>query len=227
MDYWTKHGCRRGKNTLMKKIAILGGGGLAKEFIEVLELCGYSLYGIFAKENRLKDVPYHGYLGELLLLRNEFDAVVIAVGGVNTEGITNRKKLIDFLSENAISTLTLISPNTTISKSAIIDEGCYIHHLCAISCDAHIGAHSLINTGAMIGHDVQIGENCTISPNAFIGGDVTIGRNTLIGAGVLIKQGVSIGENCIIGMGTIIQRSIPDNMLLTHNLAKPIAVHSY
>lgn len=208
----------------MKKIAIIGGGGLAKEFIEIIDMCGHSLYGIFSRENHLKNIPYHGYLDELLVLKDEFDAVVLAVGGVNTEGMANRKELIAFLSENAIPFATLISPNTTISKSVILEEGCYVHHQSAISCDAHIGAYTMVNTAAMIGHDVHIGENCSISPRAFIGGNVTIGNNTLIGAGALLKQGITIGEGCIIGMGTIVQRSMPAHTLLTHNLTKPVSL---
>jgi sugar O-acyltransferase (sialic acid O-acetyltransferase NeuD family) len=209
----------------MKKIAIIGGGGLAKEYIEVLEMCSYLPYGIFAKENHLKNIPYYGYLNELISLKKEFDGVVLAIGGINAEGIHNRKKVIDFLTENAIPSLTLVSPKTTISKNVIIGEGCYIHHLAAISCDAIIGAHSLINTAAMIGHDVQIGENCTISPQAFIGGGVTIGANSLIGVGAIIKQGLSIGENCIVGMGTVVQRSIQSNMMIVHNHTKPVALN--
>jgi sugar O-acyltransferase (sialic acid O-acetyltransferase NeuD family) len=209
----------------MKKIAIIGGGGLAKEFIEILEMCGHSLYGVFAKENHLQKILYRGYLNELLSLKDEFNSVALAIGGVNSQGIENRKKLINFLSENDVPLLTLISPQTTISKNVTIEQGCYIHHHAIISCDTHIGAYSLINTAAMIGHDVQIGENCTISPRAFIGGEVTIGKNTLIGAGALIKQGVTIGEGCIIGMGTIVQRSMPDSTLLTHNLNKPVPLH--
>jgi sugar O-acyltransferase (sialic acid O-acetyltransferase NeuD family) len=208
----------------MKKIAIIGGGGLAKEFIELSKMCGYSLYGIFARENRLADIPYRGYLEELEMLKNEFDGVALAVGGVNSEGINNRKTLIRFLSDHSIPSVTLISPQAILSKSVTIGEGCYVHHMAALSCDARIGAHSLINTAAMIGHDVSIGENCTVSPRAFIGGGVTVGANTLIGAGALVKQGITIGEGCIIGMGTIVQRSMPDHTLLAHNLDKPVSI---
>lgn len=208
----------------MKKIAILGGGGLAKEFIELIELNGHIPYGVFAKESLIDSVPYLGYLNEIIAQKENFDAIALAVGGVNTEGIKNRRSLIDFLRHNNIPIATLISPHATISKSAVIGEGSYIHHLAAISCDATLGAYSLINTGAVVGHDVIIGKNCTVSPKVFLGGNVRVGDDSLIGAGAIVKQGITIGEGCIVGMGTVVQRSMKDHTLLTHNLDRPVPI---
>lgn len=209
----------------MKKIAIIGAGGLAKEYIEVAAMLDYSVYGLFAKENQLANIPYLGYLDELLECKENFDGVAIAVGAVNTQGIINRKVIIDYLFNHGIPQITLISPKTTLSDSVKIGVGVYIHHLATISCDAQIGNYTIINTAAIIGHDVCIGENCTISPSAFIGGGTVIGKNTLIGAGAIIKQGITIGEGCIIGMGTVVQRSIANNKIFTHNLTKPLSIN--
>lgn len=209
----------------MRNIAILGGGGLAKEFIELIVQNGDKPYGIFAKECNISGIPFLGYLDDLLGSIDKFDGVTLAVGGVTSEGIINRRFLIDFFNKHQIPAETLISKNAFISENVKIGKGVYIHHLAAISCDAVIEDFCAINTGAMIGHDVHIEENCTISPKVFIGGNVSVGKDSLIGAGALIKQGITIGEGCIIGMGTIVQRSLPPYSLLTHDLKKPIPLH--
>ncbi len=48
-----------------KKLAIIGGGGHAKEVIEVAELNGYEIVGIIAQESSISKYPYWGYIDEL------------------------------------------------------------------------------------------------------------------------------------------------------------------
>jgi sugar O-acyltransferase (sialic acid O-acetyltransferase NeuD family) len=210
---------------MKKRLAIIGGGGFAKEIIEIALLNGFEIIGIFAQQNNLTAYAYLGYLDELLSKRDRYDYVHIAFGGINQAGLANRAKVIQFLEKHAIPAATLISPYARISDNVEIAEGSYIAHNALISCEARIDAHVIINTASLIGHDTHIGKNTTVSPQAFIGGECIIGENSLIGAGTLIKQGLSIGENCIIGMGTIVQRSIQSNMMLVHNLSKPVALH--
>jgi len=209
---------------MKKRLAIIGGGGFAKEIIEVALLNGFEIAGIFAQQNNLSAYPYLGYLDELLSKREMYDSVHIAFGGINHAGIANRTKIIDFLEEHTIPSATLISPYARISADVEIAEGSYIAHNALISCEAKIGAHVIINTASLIGHDAHIGKNTTVSPQVFIGGECVIGENSLIGVGTLIKQGLSIGENCIVGMGTIVQRSIQSNMMIVHNHTKPVAL---
>ncbi len=210
---------------MKKRLAIIGGGGFAKEIIEVALLNGFEIAGIFAQQNNLTGHPYLGYLDELLSKREMYDYVHIAFGGINQAGIANRAKVIRFLEDHTIPSATLISPYARVSDDVEIAEGTYIAHNALISCNAKIGAHVIINTASLIGHDAHIGKNTTVSPQAFVGGESVIGENSLIGAGVLIKQGLSIGENCIIGMGSIVQRSIQNNMMFVHNHTKPVALH--
>jgi sugar O-acyltransferase (sialic acid O-acetyltransferase NeuD family) len=210
---------------MKKRLAIIGGGGFAKEIIEIALLNGFEIAGIFAQQNNLTDYPYLGYLDELLSKRELYDYVHIAFGGINQTGITNRIKVIRFLEKYAIPAATLISPYARISNDVEIGEGTYIAHNALVSCEVKIGAHVIINTASLIGHDAHIGKNTTVSPQVFIGGESVIGENSLIGAGVLVKQGLSIGENCIVGMGTIVQRSIQNHMMIVHNYTKPVALH--
>lgn len=210
---------------MKKRLALIGGGGFAKEIIEIALLNGFEIAGIFAQKNNLPSYPHLGYLDELLSKRDLYDYVHIAFGGINHTGIANRIRIIDFLEKHDIPSATLISPYARVSEDVQIAEGTYVAHNALISCDAKIDAHVIINTASLIGHDVHIGKNTTVSPQVFIGGECVIGKNSLIGVGTLIKQGLEIGENCIVGMGTIVQRSVQDNMMLVHNHTKPVPIY--
>jgi len=203
----------------MSKIAVIGGGGLAKEIIEIIKLNNDELFGIFAKENSLS-YPYFGYLDELKKLKNEFDGVVLAVGAVNKEGIKNRRIIIDFIKENNIPLISVISPYARISKNVKLGEGIYIGHDVLISCDSEISDNVLINQRALIGHDCKIYENVSIAPQVFLGGGVEIERDVMIGVGATIRQGVKIGNNSIIGMRSIVIKNIKNGSLVLQSPSK-------
>jgi len=197
----------------MSKIAIVGGGGLAKEIIEVIEMIGDEVYGIFAIKNSL-DYPYFGYLDELNQHKNNFDGVILAVGAVNKQGVENRKNIIDFIYKNNIPLASVISPLSTISKNVKIGKGVYIGHNVLISVDSKINNNVSINHNAIIGHDVIIEENVSISPQVFIGGGVKIENDVMIGVASTIRQGVKIGKNSIIGMGSLVIKNIKPNVIV-------------
>ncbi len=207
---------------MSKKIALIGGGGFAKEIIEVMELLGHSVYGIFAHTNSFMEYHHYGYLDELLIHRGEYDAVHIAFGGVTGEQIANRRAIIDFLDRNGIDAVTLVSPYARIAKNVTLGQGCYIAHDVYISQDAAVGDHVIINNRCDIGHDVVIRENVTISPKVFLGGAVEVGSDTLIGVGSIVKQGVKIGHTSIVSMGSSVIRNIKPYSLV---LAPQSTVH--
>ena len=203
----------------MKKIAIIGGGSFAKEIMEVILMNGDEVYGIFSKENSL-DYKYFGYLDELNKHKNWFDGVILGIGAVNKKGIENRRKIIEFIKENDIEFISVISPLATISKSVKIGKGVYIGHKALISCDTKIDDNVLINYNATIGHDVKICENVSIAPQVFIGGGVIIEKDVMIGANASLKQGVKIKKGSIIGMGSIVVKNIKENSLVLSQLSK-------
>jgi len=193
----------------MARVAIIGGGGFAKEVIEVAKMRGHNIVGIFALENSLKEYKHLGYLEDMLKKRDEFDALHIAIGATNAKGIESRREILEFIRVNNLPLISLISPKADIASSVSIGDGVYIGHRVLISCDSVIDDAVLINQGAVIGHDCKIQENVSISPLVFLGGSVTVKKDTMIGVRSTIRQGVTIGESSIIGMGSIVIKNIP------------------
>lgn len=196
---------------MSKKIAVIGGGGFAKEVIEVAEMLGHQVYGIFSDKPNDIGYQHKGYLDELLKLKDEYDGVNVAIGVTNKAGIQTRKSIIEFLDKHQITTISLISPLATISPVAKIGQGVYIAHDVIVALDAIIGNNSIFNTSARIGHDSIIGNNVSIGPQVFIGGGTHIHDDVMIGVASTIRQDIKVGQGSIIGMKSLVIKSLKSN----------------
>lgn len=122
----------------------------------------------------------------------EYDSSIVAIGDGHI-----RKKVVETEAPNDTEwfngTGTWVAPRTYISEV-----------------NTHIGAHCLINTGAIIEHDCSLGDYCTINPGAILCGRVTLGEGVTVGAGAVIRDGVSIAPWTVIGMGAIVVKDITE-----------------
>ena len=195
----------------MKTVAIIGGGGFAKEVIEVVEILGYKVYGIFAQEEPEIQYSYKGYLDDLLESRSEFSGVILAIGAFNPKTIKARNSILSFLKLNNIEQISIISPFARIGTGVEIGKGVYIAHGSVISVDVKIGDAVSINTGSFIGHDTVIFSNSVIGPKVFVGGSCIIEEDVTIAASSNILQGVRIGANSTIGISSLVLKSLKSN----------------
>jgi sugar O-acyltransferase (sialic acid O-acetyltransferase NeuD family) len=192
----------------MARIGIVGGGGFAKEVIEVARLCGHEIAGIFALENSLDEFPHLGYLDEMLQKREAYDALHLAIGAVNRQSVENRRKLLDFIRQHGLPMISLVSPKADIGEGVQIGEGVYIAHRALISCNATLLDAVLVNHGAVIGHDCLVEENVSLAPLVFLGGNVHVERDCMLGARSTIRQGLKIGERSLVGMGSLVIKNL-------------------
>ena len=107
-----------------------------------------------------------------------------------------------------------------------------------------IGASTHINNNVAIiatKSTIVIGTRCLIGPNVTIfdsnfhsvdsgkrlasapvgAAPVTIGDNVFIGAGAIILKGVEIGDNVVIAAGSVVSSSVPSDLIVAGNPAKP------
>lgn len=194
----------------MKRLAFIGGGGFAKEALELAELNGYEVVGYAGESPSELDRPYWGAKESLLARRTEFDAVCVAFGAVDRESVQVRRDVLNWVTTNGLRAATLLSPHAVLSKGATVAEGSIVAHGVVVSVDARVGAFSILNTGAIIGHDAELGENTIMAPAAFIGGMSKVGANTLIGPGVNVLQGLTVGAQVVVGVGGSVVRDVPD-----------------
>ncbi len=194
----------------MTRLAFIGGGGFAKEVLEIAELNGHQVVGYVADSEGILDRPYWGGKEVLAERASEFDAVCIAFGATDRKSVQSRQRLIDWAVEQGYPCEALISPHAVRSSGVSIGRGTIIAHGVVISVDAAIGSFAILNSSAIVGHDAVIGDNVTIAPAAFIGGKTQVGSGTLVGPGAMVLQGLNVGREVIVGTGASVMRSVPD-----------------
>jgi sugar O-acyltransferase (sialic acid O-acetyltransferase NeuD family) len=208
-----------------ERVAIIGGGGFAKEVVAIFESNKFKIAGIFSPTTIVHDYPcISDSEKHLHSFEDIFDTVFLGIGVATSRDVRKRRKIIDFLINEEFKSPSLISQTAIVSKGVTVGSGSFIAHNAVISVDAVIGDYVIVNTSAIIGHDTIIGDNVTISPSVFIGGDVKIGSDVLLGAGCIIMQGVNIGSGSVIGMGSIIVSDISSNITVLPNVSGAIKI---
>ncbi|HEY4252815.1 MAG TPA: hypothetical protein VGM87_16510 [Roseomonas sp.] len=206
----------------MTRLILIGGGGFAKEVAEIAALNGHAVVGYVADAPNLLDAPYLGMVDGLAGMRDRFDAVAIAFGIVDRRTAAARAGTVQWLEQQNIPSVPLVSPHATRSQGVRIEDGAIVAHGAILSVDCVLGGFSIVNSGAVIGHDAIVGRNATIAPAAFLGGGVSIGDDTLIGPGVMVLQGRKVGSQVIAGVGATVLRDVPDGATVLPKASKVI-----
>jgi sugar O-acyltransferase (sialic acid O-acetyltransferase NeuD family) len=100
-------------------------------------------------------------------------------------------------------------PNTFISKSSSVSNGCLLQFGVVLSSFALLGRGVLLNWNVTVGHHTEIGSGTVVNPGAAISGHCKIGSGVLIGTGARILEGVTIGSSAIIGAGAVVTKNVP------------------
>ena len=197
----------------MKKIIIVGAGGMGRETAWLIEQINavkneWEILGFIVDGNEFKGKEINGYtiLGDTNYLKtaSEDIFVTVAIGdGKIREDIVKRIGNKKFA--------TLIHPNVNIAKSSKIEEGCIICSGAVVSIDTKISKHCIVNFNSIVAHDAVLEDYVTIHVNVNISGNVKIGKYSTIGSGTSIHQKKVIGENCIIGIGSSVIKNVKDN----------------
>lgn len=192
---------------------LYGASGHAKVIIEILELQGIQIKGLFddnAAITGLLEYTVQPFEPSAVTT----DQLIITIGDNQTRKLIAEKHPCSFG--------RAIHPTAVISKRATIGEGTVVMGNAIINSDTLIRNHVIINTAASIDHDCIIGDYVHISPNATITGNVTIGEGSWIGAGAVIIPGVKIGKWSVVGAGAVVIKDVQDGVKVVGNPAKQL-----
>lgn len=197
-------------NKNMKKLALFGSGDFAQSIIPLALSTGeYEIFGYFEDYNP-KGTVINGYIvygaaddAVKMYQEGAFDCIFIAMGYNHFD--IKEKVYLKF--KGTIPLATIITPDVTIDKSAIIGEG---------TC---VCLNSLIGKGCIIGDNVWICDS-TISHNIIVGnhtyfsggnrvaGFSNIGKKCFFGICAIVSEHLSITDDVWIGLGMIVYKSI-------------------
>ena len=73
---------------------------------------------------------------------------------------------------------------------------------------ASVGAHGIVNVGAIVEHEATVGAFSDLAPRATVLGKARIGSRVLVGAGATVLPGIAICDDVVIGAGAVVTRDI-------------------
>ena len=211
----------------MKKLHIIGAGGLAKELIPYIvseEKKRYDLIGCWADENFNSYKFAHLYLGNLEKFKKEYnniDSVLVAVANIKIKRKIIEKTLVNL----DINYENYIHPSCNVSLFSDIGKGCILAPQTIISADAILKNHIFFATGCFIGHDTTLADYCTLFPRVKICGDCFIETGCTFGIGSIVTPGVTMRENSKLDAMSVLRENYNMTAMFVGNPAKPVRVY--
>lgn len=214
----------------MKKLAILGTGGFARELATLIQdinavsptydFIGF-VDGSLAKGTLVNGYPVIGNDDEINNVSEEL-GLVLAFGDPKL-----KKKVKDKFTNPLLSFPTLIHPSVIIGDKRFVEigVGCIICAGCILTTNIIIKDYVTLNIQCTVGHDTTINEYSAFMPACNISGEVNVAEGVYCGTGVKIINLTSIGEHTIIGAGAVVAKSLPANCTAVGVPAKVIKIH--
>lgn len=184
------------------KLFIFGAGGHGKVVLDALYAISHSVVLFDNAPDKVGS----------MLLKNIIQAVPEDFSGMHGHVAIGdnqvRRRLVSEVCAVGARLLTVLHPNSVVSASAEVGDGCFIAASAVVGPDAVLAEGCIVNHGAVVDHDARVGRYCHIAPNAALGGQVVVGDEVLIGSGAVILPGVRVGNGAKIGSGAVVTRDV-------------------
>ncbi len=211
----------------MKKAVIWGASGHAKVIRPILEDRGFSIVALIDKNSDLKSfIPGCPVFqsGDALPFGADDDiSFAIAIGGDKGH---DRMQIHDRLSASGFHPVTLVHRAAWVAKTVRLAAGAQVLGMAAVSEEAQIGMHSIINTNASIDHECIIGNGCHVMPAATLAGCVELGDFVTIGSNATILPRIKVGRGAVVGAGAVVTKDVPGYAVVVGNPAKVLKMNS-
>lgn len=208
----------------MKKLNIIGSGGIAKEliaYIENEEKERYEIRGVWSSDifnNEKYQKYFKGNVDDFKKNYIKDEVVIIAIADNNI-----RKKIVEKDLKNLdIKYTSYVHPSCEISKYASIGIGCIFGPGCIICADANIQDFNFFNTHCTVGHDTKVGSYNCFFPKVEICGSCEVSSNCVFGINSILFPKVKMHPNSKLDAGAILRRSTKSEGLYYGNPARLI-----
>lgn len=196
------------KGDVMKKIIILGAGGLGLEVADLIWSMGeYEIAGFLDDDPGKENASIHqiSVLGTLSHLHryNDVQNAVIAIANPVT-----KKRIAESAIKAGFLFPTLIHPSVFVGSHVSVGQGSILCAGTVVSTDVCLQDFLTINPQCGIGHESVLHSFSTLYWNVHIGGNTEIGEGCELGTHSCVLQGLNITNNVILGAGAVVVRNI-------------------
>ncbi len=199
-------------------VVLLGGGGHARECIEIIEQAGVlNIFGIVDTKSRPGDrIAGHPVLGDNAMLLRLREAglrnLVLAYGIAGNHAARGEhfRRLLELGHEFP----PIVHPKAAVNREAKLGRGVQVMGGALVGSRAEIGDAGIVNSNAVVSHDCVLGSNVHVAPGALLAGGVGVGADTVIGMGATVYMRVRIGSGVIVYNGARVFADVPDGAVV-------------
>lgn len=195
----------------MEDIYILGVGHNTIVYIDLVEISGYNVKGLYHYNEEMTGKLYWGYpvIGsfETLYSKKNLQGLNFALSQGDND---IREKCFNKIKNLGGNIPTIIHPRATVSKFSKLGEGVIVHANAVIDPDTKVGCNSVISFNAGVCHSSCIGSHCFLSPGVLLGAYTIVEDNVFMG---ICSKSISgkvdkIGYKAYIGAGALLTKSV-------------------
>ena len=135
----------------------------------------------------------------------------------------SRRAMDSALSNQGLTRLTLIHPNSIIGPDVEIGDGTIVCANTVVTTNVRFGSGCQVNVGCIIGHDARIGDYVTLAQSVNIAGNVTIEDDATLFTAASILPGVRVGAGAIVGAGAVVTHDVRSGVTVAGIPARPLA----
>lgn len=197
---------------------VVGAGGHGKVVVSLLQSCGLAVDAVLDDASSrwgetLLGVPVTGPLD--LLLGLDEPLAVLALGHNATRLALARRF-------SRVRWETAVHPRAWVHESVLIGPGTVVFAGAVLQPGVEIGAHCIVNTGALVDHDCRIGDGTHLAPGTCLAGGVTVGKGVFFGIRSAAVPGISVGGWTTVGAGAVVVRDLPERIVAVGVPARPL-----
>lgn len=192
----------------MKKILVIGAGGLGKEVIDLIrsveqfEIEGFLDDNLDKKDTLVNQIPVLGTVDQLERYCH-IKQLIIAIANPQV-----KKRIAKAAAEVGFQFPNLIHPSVVIGSNLTLGQGNIICAGSILSTEACLHDFITINPQCGIGHESTLKSYSTMYWGVHIGGNTIIHEECELGTHSCVLQGLNITNNVILGAGAVAVKSI-------------------
>ena len=205
---------------MTEKIAVLGAGALAREYVSIYGQERFSIVYVDpaykGEETHVNGIRIESDWSTMLTQASHY---VLAVADQKTRVVMQKRAR----AHGLVPCEPLVYPGSFIAPTARLGRGSIVTCFVAIGDRTEVGEDVLMMHQISAGHDCRIGELSVLCPGVILGGGTILGYNCFVGGNATTAPGVRIGDEALISAGAACLADVPAGSLAIGSPARRVA----